>query len=140
MIWIPVSTLHGATSSLGRVTYGCSSSNTWRHIRVAFVHVFVYMSVLVCVCLWLSLYLPPFFSMSPSARLRLYAGDTLHPATLTLAKRSYFDADDARQMGCLSRCSSCACVSVGAPVHARCVHRRRGGARVRRCVTEECVG
>lgn len=67
--------------------------------------------------------------MSPSARLRLYAGDTLRLAALTLAMRSYFDADDARQMGCLSRCSSCARVSVGAPVRAseevRGVGRRR---------------
>lgn len=110
---------------------------------MALVHVFAYMCMLASVCL--SLYLPPFLSMSPSARLRLYAGDALHPAALTLAKRSCFDADDARQMGCFSRCSSCASVSVGAPVHARCVHRRRGGsgggsACLRRCVTEEWVG
>lgn len=124
MIRIPVSTLHGTATSLGRVTYGCSSSNTWRHIRVALVCVFAYMCVLVCVRL--SLYLSAFLSMSLSACLRLYAGDTLRPAALTLAKGSYFDADDARQMGCLSRCSSCACVSVRVPVSARCVRRRRG--------------
>lgn len=45
-----MSTLHGTTSSLGRVTYGCSSSNTWRHIRVALVRVFACVCVCVCGC------------------------------------------------------------------------------------------
>lgn len=54
MIWIPSSTLHETTTSPGRMTYGCSSSNTWRHIRVALVRVFVY----VCGAVTLS---APFF-------------------------------------------------------------------------------
>lgn len=77
---------------------------------MALVCVFAYMCVLVCVRL--SLYLPAFLSMSLSACLRLYAGDTLRPAALTLAKRSYFDADDARQMGCVAQAQAVhACLS-----------------------------
>lgn len=54
------------------------------------------------VCASVTLSAPPFLHAAPWVSVLVCReGGTLPPASLTLAEGSYFDADDARQMGLL---------------------------------------
>lgn len=70
-------------------------SNTWRHIRVARTHVCATARVSA------TLSAPTVARRSPGVCNGVRGGGSPPPAALTLAEGSYFDADDARQMGLL---------------------------------------